>query len=256
VKYTPGNTEPSELDLQTALVSGEIATTQWSQVLAARDGEGTAARQALENLCRTYYRPLYAFIRHLGSSPDEAGDLIQAYFTELLEKEFLSAVDAGRGRFRSFLFTSVRHFLSHQRESSRALKRGGAAMILSLDMSAAEKTYSSYSSREMTPEELFEHRWAMTLLARALDRLREESRAAGKERLFEQLEPYLTSSGPQVPYRQAAAALEMSEGAVKVAVHRLRKRFGECLRAELAETVADPDDVDSELRHMLAVLNG
>ena len=236
-------------------MAGEIATTRWSQVFAARDGEGTAARQALEVLCRTYYRPLYAFIRHLGAKPDEAGDLTQGYFAELLEKEFLSVVDADRGRFRSFLFTSARHFLSHQRESARAIKRGGATTILSLDMSAAEEVYSRHSSQEMTPEELFERRWAMTLLGRALDRLREEAAAAGTERLFEHLEPYLTSGSPRVPYRQAAEALEMSEGGVKVAVHRLRKRFAQGLRAELADTVADPDDVDSELRHMLSVLS-
>jgi RNA polymerase sigma-70 factor (ECF subfamily) len=236
-------------------VSDRIATTQWSQVLAAQEGTGAEARRALESLCQTYWQPLYAFIRHLGSDPDEASDLTQAYFAELLEKDFLAAVDAEKGRFRSFLYTSVRNFLHHQRDRSRALKRGGGTMTLSLDMKSAEESYAVQPREEMTPEDVFEHRWAMTLLARAMDRLRGESRMSGGERQFERLRPYLTGGHPKVPYRQAAEALKMSEGAVKVAVHRLRKRFGRCLRSELAETVADPADVDAELRHMLSVLS-
>jgi RNA polymerase sigma factor (sigma-70 family) len=237
-------------------VSNRVATTQWSQVLAARDGTETEARRALETLCQTYWQPVYAFIRHLGSDPEEARDLAQAYFAELLEKDFLAGVDADRGRFRSFLFTSVRHFLYHQRDRSKALKRGGGTTTLSLDMASAEAGYSMQPRAQMTPEDVFEHRWAMTVLSRALRRLQAESKRSGNERQFEQLKAYLTSGDSQVPYRDAAEILNLSEGAVKVAVHRLRKRFGQCLRAELAETVVEVDDVDTELRHMLSILGG
>lgn len=239
-----------------AFVSDQIATTQWSQVVAARDGTETEARQALENLCQTYWKPLYAFIRHQGSDPEEARDLTQAYFAELLEKDFLADVDAEKGRFRSFLFSSLRHFLSHERDRARALKRGGGTTTLSLDLESGEKSYAIHPSTLRTPEDVFEYRWAMTVITRALKRLEEESARAGTQRQFEQLKPYLTSTEPQVPYKDAAEELGMSEGAVKVAVHRLRRRFGQSLRAELSETVVDPADVDDELRHMLSALRG
>lgn len=238
-------------------MSGRIATTQWSQVFTARDGTATEARRALEGLCQTYWQPLYAFFRHLGSDPEEARDLTQAYFAELLEKDLLAEVDADKGRFRSFLFSTSRHFLSHYRNRVQAIKRGGGAVTLSLDVAAAERAYSLQSATaEKTPEEVFEYRWAMTVIGRALERLREESVITGKERQFERLKGYLTSAEPQVPYRQVAEDLGMKEGTVKVAVHRLRKRFGQSLRAELVETVADAADVDDELRHLLRVLRG
>lgn len=236
-------------------MSDRIATTQWSQVLAARDGTGIEARRALEGLCQIYWQPLYSFIRHLGSDPDEASDLTQAYFAELLEKDFLAGVDADRGKFRSFLYTSARHFLYHQRDKSKALKRGGGTVTLSLDMKSAEQGYSIQPKADMTPEDVFEYRWAMTVITRAVRRLEEESRISGSSSQFDQLKAYLTGDEPQVPYQQVAATLEMSEGAVKVAVHRLRKRFGQCLRAELAETVLDVHEVDAELRRMLAILS-
>ena len=235
-------------------LSDELSTTQWSQVIAARDGSESESRQALESLCQTYWSPLYAFIRHQGANPEEARDLTQGYFTELLEKNFLADVDAGKGRFRSFLFSSARHFLSHERDRARALKRGGGVKTLSLDLDGAERSYSIQTQAAATPEEVFEYRWAMTVIAKALERLEEESGRAGTHRQFRELKPYLTSTEVQVPYKQVAKKLKMSEGAVKVAVHRLRRRFGESLRAELSETVADPRDVDDELRHMLSVL--
>ena len=235
-------------------VSSGIATTQWSQVLAARDGSDTEARRALETLCQTYWQPLYSFIRHLGSDPEEARDLTQGYFAELLEKDFLASVDAERGKFRSFLFTSARHFLYHQRDRSQALKRGGGATTLSLDMQCAEESYAIQPRADMTPEDVFEYRWAMTVINRALRRLEEESRATGNSRQFDQLKSFLTGGQPQLPYKQVGETLGMSEGAVKVAVHRLRKRFGQCLRAELAETVVDLGEVEEELRQMLSIL--
>lgn len=235
-------------------MSDRIATTQWSLVVAARDGAGTEARSALERLCASYWQPLYAFVRHQGHDPEEARDLTQAYFAELLEKEFLVDVDAAKGRFRSFLFASLRNFLSHQRERVAALKRGGGATMLPLELAGAEAGYLSHAGDAATPEEVFEHRWAMTVLSRAMDRLRDQEALAGRSRQYEALRPYLTSFEAHLPYREVAVGLGLSEGAVKVAVHRLRQRFARCLRDELADTLADPADVDHELRHLLTVL--
>ena len=232
-------------------MGSSFGTTQWNRVLAARDGSDTEARRALEILCQTYWQPLYAYIRHQGSDPDEASDLTQAYFTELLEKNFLADVDPSKGRFRAFLLASLRHFLSHQRDRDRALKRGGGTLTLSLDVSAGEESYAIQLAEEMTPEDVFEYRWAMTVLDRAVGRLQEESAESGTQDQFEQLQPYLTSEGSQVPYRETASALGMSESAIKSAVRRLRKRLGQCLRSEIAETVANPGEVDDEVRYLL-----
>ena len=235
-------------------MGARVATTQWSQVLAARDGSDTEARAALESLCQTYWQPLYAYIRHQGASPDEARDLTQGFFTELLDKDFLADVDPEKGLFRAFLLASLRHFLSHERDRARALKRGGGTTTLSFDVEAGEAGYELRPVEAMTPVDVFERRWAMTVLDRALERLQEESVASGDQAQFEGLKPYLTSEEPQAPYREAGEALGMSEGAVASAVHRLRQRYGRCLRTEIVETVVDPADVDDELRHMLAVV--
>jgi RNA polymerase sigma-70 factor (ECF subfamily) len=235
-------------------VSARVATTQWSQVLAARDGSDTEARRALEILCQTYWQPLYAYVRQQGSAPDEARDLTQAYFAELLEKDLLADADPAKGRLRSFLLASLRHFLSHERDRGRALKRGGGTRTLSLDTSAGEESYALRVADEMTPEDLFESRWAMTVLDRAMGRLRRDAVESGNRDQFEQLQQYLTSAGSRIPYRKVAAELSMSESAIKSAVQRLRKRLGQCLRAEIAETVANPGDVDDEVRHLLAIV--
>ncbi len=234
-------------------MSGKVATTQWSQVLAARDGSDTEARAALESLCQTYWQPLYAYIRHHGSSPDEAMDLTQGFFTELMEKDLLANVDPSKGRFRSFLLASLRHFLAHERRRDRTLKRGGRTRVLSLATDVAEEFYEGEPASR-TPEEVFEEGWALTVLDRAMDRLRDQSNAYGDPNQFELLRQYLTSAEPQAPYNQVAHALGMNEGAVRTAVHRLRKRFGQCLRTEISEIVADPDDVDDEIRHLLEVV--
>jgi RNA polymerase sigma-70 factor (ECF subfamily) len=235
-------------------LSAQIATTQWSQVLAARDGSETEARRALEGLCQTYWQPLYAYVRHQGASPDEASDLTQAYFTELLEKDLLADVDPAKGRFRAYLLATLRNFLSRDRTKAGRLKRGGGTSTLSLDMEAGEERYTVHPREKLTPEDIFEHRWAVTVLDRAMARLERDSSFTGGEEQFRSLKPYLTGDLPQLPYRQVAASLGMSEGAVKVAVHRLRKRFGEYLRLEIAETVVDPTDVDDEVRHLLEVV--
>lgn len=235
-------------------MGANVVTTQWSQVLAARDGSDTEARAALESLCQTYWQPLYAYIRHQGYGPEEARDLTQGFFAELLDKDLLAEVDPEKGRFRSFLLASLRNFLSHQRDRDRALKRGGGAITISLDVSAGEEKYAIQLAEEMTPEDVFEYRWAMTVLDRAVDRLEQESVEAGTDFQFEHLQQYLTGRGSQPPYRETASALGMSESATKSAVQRLRKRLGRCLRSEIAETVANADDVDDEVRNLLTKL--
>jgi RNA polymerase sigma-70 factor (ECF subfamily) len=235
-------------------MSTKVATTQWSQVLAARDGSDTEARAALESLCQTYWQPLYAYIRHQGASPEEARDLTQGFFAEFLEKDFLAAVDPEKGRFRSFLLASLRHFLSHQREQARTLKRGGGTRTLSLDTDIAEERYTGEAADGRTPEEIFDRRWAMTVLDRAMERLSLEPNVAADPNQFELLRPYLTSAEPQAPYNQVAHSLGVSEGALRTAIHRLRKRFGQCLRTEIVELVSDPAQVDGELRHLLEVM--
>lgn len=235
-------------------MNGSVATTQWSQVLAARDGEGTEGREALEQLCQTYWQPLYAYIRHQGSGPDEASDLTQGFFTELLEKDLLAEVDPEKGRFRAFLLASLRHFLANERRRQRTLKRGGGKRTLSLDTETGEQAYALLSGQQNSPADVFEQQWATTVLARAMVRLQLESEAAGNPTQFELLKQYLTGTDPQMPYRELAAAMAMTEGAIATAVHRLRLRYGECLRAEIAETVEDPVDVDGELRYLLAIV--
>ena len=223
------------------------ATTQWSQGLAARDGSDTEARRALESLCQTYWPPLYAYIRHQGYEPDEAGDLTQAYFTEFLEKDFLTDVDPEKGRFRSFLLTSLRHFLSHERIRSRALKRGGGTPTLSLNTDVAEERYMQEPATGLSPEEVFERRWALTVLGKALASLRHQSTTENQRQSFETLKPYLTGEEPRKPYQEVAEELGMTEIAVRKAAHRLRRRFGQVLRDEIAETVAGEDAIDDEV---------
>ena len=234
-------------------MSVRVATTQWSEVLAARDGSDTRARRALESLCQTYWQPLYAYIRHQGYGPEEARDLTQGFFTELLSKDVLSDVNPVKGRFRSFLLASLRHFLSHERDRARALKRGGGRRTLSLDVETGEAGYVADPAEEMTPDDVFERRWAMTVLDRAAERLQAGSTQSGADR-FAHLKQYLTSAEPQPPYRETASALGMSESGVRSAVNRLRQRLGQCLREEIAETVSDPAEVDEEVRHLLVVV--
>ena len=230
-----------------------MPTTQWSQVLVVRDGSDTEARRALEALCGFYWEPLYGFVRRQGSNADEAADLTQAFFAEILSKDFLASVNPQKGRLRSFLLSSLEHFLSHQRERAGAQKRGGGISTVSLDVERAEERYGLQST-EMTPEEAFEYRWAVTMLNRALARLEQDSSGTDGAKQFVALKRYLTSLELQVPYREVAEELGISEGAVKTAVYRLRQRFGQYLRAEVADTVANEAEVDDELRHLLSTL--
>jgi RNA polymerase sigma-70 factor (ECF subfamily) len=227
-------------------------TTQWSIVLAAGRSASGDAREALAVLCERYWYPVYAFVRGRGHGADEAEDLTQAFFAKLLEKHYVRDADPERGRFRSFLLAAVTHFLSNERDRETALKRGGGRAVVSLDAEDAEGRYRLEPSHDMTPERVFRRRWALMLLERAVARLREEAERAGQAERFERLTACLT--GDAVPHAEVAAALGMSEGAVKVAVHRLRRRYRELLRAEIADTVADPAAVDDELRELFAAL--
>jgi RNA polymerase sigma-70 factor (ECF subfamily) len=231
-----------------------FATTSWTMVLAAREAPSTEARQALEGLCRVYWYPLYAFVRRQGHDAEDARDLTQAYFAELLEKGYLDDYDPERGRFRVFLMASLRHFLSKAREKARAWKRGGRADVVSLDVDEVEGRYRYEPVDRLTPEGVFERRWALTVLDRALARLRREQEDTDRGKEFSRLEGYLTGQGKDASYRELAAELGTSEGAVKMTIHRLRQRFGRLLRSEIAETVSSPGEVDDEVRHLLGVV--
>ncbi|HEX7086805.1 MAG TPA: sigma-70 family RNA polymerase sigma factor [Vicinamibacterales bacterium] len=234
--------------------SGRFATTRWSLVCAA-GREDAQARAALAALCETYWYPLYAFLRRRGCSREEAEDVTQAFFARLLERGWVRSADRDRGRFRTFLLTALSRFLAKERDKLRAEKRGGGRVRLSLDFDAGETRYKLEPADEQTPDRLFERRWALTVLDRALARLEEEhgddpARAAK----FAALKPLMTAADAASPYAEVAATLGMTEGAVKVAVHRLRKRYKELLRDEVAQTVGAPAAVEQELSDLRAAL--
>jgi RNA polymerase sigma-70 factor (ECF subfamily) len=222
-------------------------------IVAARDGETAQAKAALAELCRAYWYPLYAYIRHQGHPADRAEDLTQEFFARLLEKDSLGMVDPEKGKFRSFLLAACRHFLANQHDHDRARKRGGGRRPLSIDFRDADGRYAHEPGHGETAERLFERRWALALLDQVLARLRGEYEAAGKGRLFECLKGRLTGDAGG-PHARTAAELGLSEGAVKVAVHRLRKRYRELLREEIAHTVDDPAQVEDEIRALFAAL--
>jgi RNA polymerase sigma-70 factor (ECF subfamily) len=233
------------------LPPGRFLTTRWSLIVAARQAEAPQARDALAELCRLYWYPLYAYVRRRGHDASAAEDLTQAFFTHLLEKHALASVSPERGRFRSFLLASCQHFLANERERAQALKRGGGRVV-SLDLSAAAGWYGREPADE-EPERLFERRWALALLDQALQQLRGEYDAGGKGALFAALRGQLTGDGTE-PYAELAKTLALTESAIKTAVHRLRKRYGEILREQIRETVASEADIDDEVRALFAAL--
>jgi len=232
----------------------DFGTTRWSLVLAAGkdEADSSRAREALEKLCMAYWYPLYAFVRYRGYAPDEAEDLTQAFFLRILETQGLSTVDPERGRFRSYLLGAMKHFLANEWHRARALKRGGGVAFLPWDSLAPEARYALEPAETADPGAGFDQKWAQETMARALDRLRSESDARGRGERFENLVGSLT--GDESDRSEVAARLGLSKGAVKVAVHRLRKRYRELLRAEIAETVSDPADIDLEMSYLLAAL--
>lgn len=231
-------------------------TTRWSVVAAAADRGTPEADRALATLCETYWYALYAFARRRGADPDEARDQTQSYFAALLEKNYVRDADRERGRFRTFLLTSFRNHLSKQREREAAIKRGGGRMPLSLDFHDAERRYRLEPADPSTPERIFERRWALTLIDQAVELVREQYATAGKVGLFDMLRPLLAGESLEHSYAEIARSLEMSEGALKVAAHRLRRRFRGALRAAIAETVVGEDAIDDEIRHLMASVSG
>jgi RNA polymerase sigma-70 factor (ECF subfamily) len=231
-------------------------TTRWSLVVAAAKSPSPRARAALEELCGSYWYAVYAFVRRRGTQVEDARDLTQEFFARLLEKDYLEAVDRERGRFRTFLLTAVSHFLSNERERACAQKRGGGQTVLSLDFESGEERYQHEPADHWTAEKIFDRRWALTLLDQAVAALKQEYSAADKSPLFEELKVYLTGDSGAPMYEVAAAKLDMSPGAVKVTVHRLRQKYRDTLRQLIAQTVAAEEDIDSELQVLLTALRG
>ena len=233
-----------------------FSATHWSVVLAARGDDPSRARAALETLCRAYWYPLYAFLRRAGQGPHDAEDAVQGFFTACLEKNYLAAAEERKGRFRSFLLLALKRFLAKERDKSRAQKRGGGLKPIALDSLTAEQRYALEPANRLSADKLFERRWALTLLEQVLRRLREEQEAAGRLDAFEQLKEFLLAGGRGTPYAELAGRLGTSEGAVKVAVHRLRQRYRQLLEEEIANTVSSPKEIEDERRYLLAVLSG
>jgi RNA polymerase sigma-70 factor (ECF subfamily) len=234
--------------------AGRFATTHWSVILAAADSSSPQHERALSTLCHAYWFPLYAYLRRHGYDPHQAEDYTQGFFAAILERQGLRRADPKYGKFRSFLLASLKNFLSDEWDRARARKRGGDKKTLSLDLDAAESRYAREPARRLSPEKLFERSWALTVLKQAMDRLKAESTTPDKQRLFDRLKVYISAETDAAAYRQVAAELDMTEGAVKVAVHRLRRRYRELVRDEIAQTVTTEAQVDEEIRDLFAAL--
>ena len=231
-----------------------FATTHWSVVRSAARPDSAHYRQALETLCKTYWFPLYAYLRRNGHDSNRAEEYTQAFFARLLEKRGVRLADPKRGRFRSFLLASLKNFLADQRDHDQAKKRGGGRKVLSLDLNNAENRYVLEPADRLSPDRLFERSWALTVLDSAMARLLAEATTDKKRRLFDRLKVHLTGNKDTVPYAKLAGQLDMTEGAVRVAVHRLRGRYRELLRDEIAQTVSTEAEIDQEIRDLFAAL--
>ncbi len=232
-----------------------FVTTHWSLVLRAGHPESSGAQAALQTLCQTYWYPLYAFARRLGHSGPDAEDLVQGFFERCLEKQYLSAAEQAKGRFRSFLLLAFKRYIAKERERARSRKRGGGVPVVVLDALNPEQRYAMEPADQLSPDKLFERRWALALLEQVLGRLRTEQAAAGRLATFQALKDCLTSAGASSPYAELARRLGTSEGAVKVAAHRLRRRYRELLEEEIAHTVSSPEEISAERQYLLAVLS-
>ena len=230
-----------------------FASTHWSVVLKAGRGDQPEAHECLEKLCSIYWSPLYAYARRRGYSEADAKDLTQAFFAWVLERNWFNRADQDRGRFRSFLLTSMSHFLANEWDKAMAQKRGGGQIVPLPTLGSDTKLCWEPADRD-TPEQSFERRWALTLLDHVMNRLRSDYEGQGKAELFTQLKPCLLGERSAQPYADLARQLSMTEGAIKVTVHRLRSRYRELLRREIANTVSRPEEIDEELRHLFSVL--
>jgi len=229
-----------------------FVTTHWSIVLSAQDQDSPRSLEALEALCRTYWYPLYAFVRRQGRSPHDAQDLTQEFFARLLEKGSLKSAAREKGRVRTFLLVVLKRFLANEWDRQHAQKRGGFAPVVSIDQELAESRFAAEPAHQLQPDVLFDRQWAMTLIERVMTRLQEEYLASGRARLFEYLRHCLARDESALPYAEIAARLNLTEAAVKMAIHRLRARYREILRAEIAGTVSAPEDIEEEIRHLFS----
>ena len=232
----------------------QFPATRWSLVVAAGDPHRKEARSALVSLCESYWYPLYAYLRRRGYSSDQAQDLTQEFFVRVIEGRYLDRAEPEKGRFRAFLLTSLKFFVADEDDRRRARKRGGG-MVVPLEFSSGEERYQREPAHDETPERIYERRWALSVLDRVVEKLRNEFVQHGRPDHFERLKVFLLGQS-DAPYAALAQELNTSEGALKVAIHRLRKRYRELFRQEIADTVADPAAVESELRHLAAVLTG
>jgi len=242
--------------LREATKPSAFATTHWSVVLEAGRSDTTHARAALEKLCETYWQPLYAYVRRRGSSAADAEDLTQTFFARLLASHLVARADPERGRFRSYLLTAMNHFLADEWDRLKAQKRGGAQRVVPLDVNSAETRLQLEPADTLTAEKIYERQWVLTLLEKVFDQLCREYEASGNGPLFAELKASLTQARGAVHYADLAERMKVSEGALRVAVHRLRQRYRELLRAEIANTVASPGEVEAELRDLFRVLAG
>lgn len=234
--------------------AGRFATTHWSVVLQAGQPGAPGYQQALETLCRGYWFPLYAYLRRHGYDSHQAEDCTQAFFCKVLEKQVLRLADSKRGRFRSFLLATLKNFLADERDRARAQKRGGGRKLLSIDFNEAENQYALEPADRLSPEKLFDKSWALTVLERTMACLKTELARKNKKKLFDHLKIYLTAEKGSIPYRDTAAELNMTEAAVRTAVHRLRRHYRKSLRDEIAQTVATEDQIDEEIDDLFAAL--
>jgi len=239
---------------QTAATSECFEATQWSVVVSAGNQESPQAQQALAKLCQAYWYPLYVFVRRQGQRPEDAQDLVQGFFAKVIEKNYLADAEREKGRFRSFLLLALKRYMANEWDHARREKRGGGKEIISLDEQNTEMRYKTEPADEMSPEKAFERQWALTLLQQVLDRLSSEFTTAGKTALFEELKVFL-NGGKSGSYAEAGVRLGMSEGAIKVAVHRLRLRYRELLKLEIANTVSSPEAIQDEIHNLFAALS-
>jgi DNA-directed RNA polymerase specialized sigma24 family protein len=231
-----------------------FTTTHWSVVLSAKTPSSPDYQRALSTLCETYWFPIYAFLRRQGYNAHKAEEQTQGFFAHMIEMKDLCRADPGRGRFRSFLLSMLKHFMADLRDHAQAQKRGGGKKTLSLDFTDAESRYKLEPVNELSPDKLFEKSWALTLLCQTMTRLKNEAANTNKQKLFEQLKAHMAGHSHAVPYRELAGQLEMTEGSVKIAMHRLKKRYQELLREQIAATVSDPDEIDDEIRSLFVAL--